>query len=165
MPATGTQTMEQLSVRDRVQGFHAHYIRCIDTDALEHWPDFFAEHCHYSVTTAENWRDGLAAGLIWANTRAMLHDRVTALRHANIYERQRYRHILGLPHIVSQDGEHVQCETPFMVARIVQEDATSLFATGVYHDVFELRAQPLLLRSRIVVCDSTRIDTLLAIPL
>lgn len=159
--------MNQVSTRDRVQDFHARYIRCIDTDCLEHWPGFFAEDCRYSVTTAENRREGLGAGLIWANSRAMLHDRVTALRHANIYERQSYRHILGLPCILSQDddGGQAVCETPFLVARIVQGDTTSLFATGVYHDVFDLRQPPLLLRRRIVVCDSSRIDTLLAVPL
>ena len=156
-----------MSIRDRVQDFHARYIRCIDTDSLEHWPDFFAEDCRYSVTTAENRRDGLGAGLIWADSRAMLHDRVTALRHANIYERQGYRHLLGLPWILSGDDEsgQVVCETPFLVARIVQGDTTSLFATGVYHDVFDLRPQSILLHSRIVVCDSSRIDTLLAVPL
>lgn len=160
-----TPTMNPISLRDQVQEFHANYIRCIDADALERWPEFFAEDCRYCVTTAENRREGLAAGLIWANNRAMLHDRVTALRHANIYERQSYRHILGLPSILSQDADAAQCETPFMVARILQGEATSLFATGVYLDVFDLRQRPIRLRSRDVVCDSNRIDTLLAVPL
>nr|MDP2191447.1 aromatic-ring-hydroxylating dioxygenase subunit beta [Rhodoferax sp.] len=157
--------MEKLSLREQVQIFQTAYVRCIDSNMLEQWPDFFAEQCLYSVTTAENFRAGLAAGLMWANTRAMLHDRISALRHANVYERQAYRHILGQSSLIAQDDVQVQCETPFLVARIVQEDVTSLFATGVYHDVFELKGDKLLLRKRIVVCDSSRIDTLLAIPL
>lgn len=160
-----TATISSLSLREQVQDFHASYVRCIDADALEHWPDFFTEDCRYCVTTAENLREGLAAGLIWANNRAMLHDRVTALRHANIYEPQSYRHILGWPSILSQEADSARCETPFMVARIVQGETTSLFATGVYQDVFDLRRQPIRLLSRDVVCDSNRIDTLLALPL
>jgi 3-phenylpropionate/cinnamic acid dioxygenase small subunit len=156
---------EALSLRERLMEFHASYIRCIDTDALEEWPGHFAAQCLYSVTTAENDREGLAAGLMWANSRAMLEDRITALRHANIYERQSYRHIVGLPYVLGSSEVEAECETPFMVARIVAGNSTDLFATGIYKDVFDLGAEKLVLKRRIVVCDSTRIDTLLAIPL
>jgi anthranilate 1,2-dioxygenase small subunit len=145
--------------------FHAAYIRCIDTDTLEQWPSYFAEHCLYSITTAENDREGLAAGLMWANSRAMLNDRITALRHANIYERQSYRHIVGLPYVLRANEQEAECETPFMVARIVSGNDTDLFATGIYKDLFDLAADKLVLKRRVVVCDSSRIDTLLAIPL
>ena len=60
----------------------------------------------------------------------------------------------------------VKSETPFLVARIVRGGETSLFATGVYRDRFAGGADGrLLLAERIVVCDSQRFDTLLAIPL
>ena len=157
--------MDTTRLRDRLQDFHAAYARCIDTDALEQWPAFFTEQCLYRVTTAENEREGLAAGLMWANSRAMLTDRITALRHANIYERQAYRHIVGLPTVLSADGTQADCETPCLVARIVQGDDTALFATGIYKDRFDLEGDQVLLRQRAVICDSRRIDTLLAIPL
>ncbi len=48
-------------------------------------------------TTARNHRQNLPAGVMWANSRGMLLDRVTSLRQANIYEPQSYRHILGQP--------------------------------------------------------------------
>ena len=95
----------------------------------------------------------------------MLHDRVSALRHANIYERQSYRHIIGQTSIVSGAQHALRTETPFMVARIMHDGSTDLFSTGVYHDEFAQDSTPLRLRSRIVVCDSSRIDTLLALPL
>lgn len=157
--------MEQTSLREQIAAFQAAYIRCIDTDALEQWPDFFTPSCQYTVTTAENFRAGLPAGLIWANNRAMLQDRISALRHANIYERHGYRHIVGLPFITTGAEGQTQAETPFMVARIMHDGVTDLFLTGVYHDVYEVHEGALRLRQRIVVCDSSRIDTLLAIPL
>jgi len=153
------------NLRERLLEFHASYVRCIDTDRLEEWPGHFTAECHYRVTNADNERDGLPAGLMFATSRAMLEDRVSALRHANIYERQTYRHILGQVSILSWAKQHAECETPFLVARIVQSDDTSLFATGVYKDVFELGGERVLLKQRVVVCDSGRIDTLLAIPL
>lgn len=157
--------MSTLSLRERIADFHAAYIRCIDQDALEQWPEFFEAQCFYSVTTAENDRAGLAAGLIWANNRNMLHDRVSALRHANIYERQSYRHILGLPFITNTNPEQVDVETPFMVARIMHDGQTDLFVCGIYRDTFMLNTDILKLKSRRVICDSIRIDTLLAVPL
>lgn len=157
--------MEQLSLRDRLMDFNAAYTRCIDGDKLESWPSFFALECQYRVTTAENERDGLAAGLMYATSRAMLEDRISALRHANVYERQSYRHMVGVSHVVQSDAMQATCETPFLVVRIVQSDDTCLFVTGVYKDVFDMRGETLLLKQRVVVCDSSRFDTLLAVPL
>ena len=75
--------MEKLSLRDQLLDFNASYTRCIDSDSLESWPGFFASECHYRVTSAENDRDGHQAGLMYATSRAMLEDRISALRHAN----------------------------------------------------------------------------------
>jgi anthranilate 1,2-dioxygenase small subunit len=143
----------------------ADYARCIDDDRLEEWPGQFHGPCLYKITTASNYRDGLEAGIVFANSRGMLSDRVSALREANIYERQTYRHILGQPSILSEDGSAVRSETSFMVARILQDGDTSIYATGRYFDVYEIADGTAQLNERTVVCDSSRIDTLLALPL
>jgi anthranilate 1,2-dioxygenase small subunit len=149
-----------------IHNFQAAYARCLDDQRLEAWPDFFLADALYRVTTADNHRRGLQAGLIWANSQAMLRDRISALREANIYERHAYRHILGLPLVERQADGTTRAETPFMVARIMRDGTTDLFATGRYLDVFARDAAGALkLRERVVVCDSSRIDTLLAIPL
>lgn len=143
----------------------ADYARCIDDDRLEEWPSFFEEDCLYKVTTAENHRDGLEAGVIFANSRGMLTDRVSALRQANVYERQGYRHLVGPPSILEAAGEVVRTEASFMVARIMRDGTTMLFATGRYLDAWRAREDGVRLKERIVVCDSSRVDTLMAIPL
>jgi anthranilate 1,2-dioxygenase small subunit len=146
----------------------AAYARCIDTDDLAHWPDFFAAKCFYSVTTADNHRDGLAAGLIWADSHGMLRDRVSALREANIYERHSYRHILGQPlarDTADATTDEVATETSFLVVRIMRDGSTDVFASGRYLDRWTLANDDPKLLERIVVCDSKRIDTLLALPL
>jgi anthranilate 1,2-dioxygenase small subunit len=147
----------------------AAYARCIDADRLEEWPGFFTEKCFYMVTTADNHRDGLEAGLIWADTRGMLTDRVTALREANIYERHSYRHILGQPFLLAEDGDDeggkIRSETSFLVVRIMRDGSSDLFASGCYLDRYTRDGDGVLLTERVVVCDSSRIDTLLALPL
>ena len=73
---------------ERVAQLNAEYARAIDDDRLEQWPGFFTDPCLYKITSADNHRRGLEAGLIYADSRGMLQDRVAALREANIYERQ-----------------------------------------------------------------------------
>jgi 3-phenylpropionate/cinnamic acid dioxygenase small subunit len=146
----------------RVAALNAAYAATIDQDRLEAWPGFFVEDCLYKITSAANHRAGYAAGIVYADSRAMLRDRVTALRTANIFERHSYRHIVGLP-VIGGDGE--TAETPFLVARIMRDGRTDVFVTGVYLDRLRDEAGDLRFVERIVVCDSSFFDTLLAIPL
>jgi anthranilate 1,2-dioxygenase small subunit len=142
------------------------YARSIDEDALERWPSFFAETCLYRITTADNHARGFEAGLIYADTRAMLADRVKSLRIANVYERHRYRHILGMPVLGEASGSDICCETSFVVIRIMRDGTLTVFAAGKYLD--RVRAEEsgrLVLSERIVVCDNANIDALLALPL
>jgi len=143
----------------------AAYVRCIDDGDLAQWPAFFTEKCVYKVTTADNYRRKMEAAMIYAASRGMLIDRVTSLRDANIYEQHGYRHLLGQPFIVEDDGQEARSETSFMVARVMRDGTTDLFATGRYCDVYVREDNGVKLRERIVVCDSSRIDTLLALPL
>lgn len=143
----------------------ADYARCIDDDRLEEWPDFFEENCLYRITSATSHREGYEASVVFANSRGMLIDRISALREANIYERQAYRHLLGMPSLLDETPKSVRTETSFMVARIMQDGTTDLYATGRYLDVWNIGGNTPKLVERIVVCDSSRFDTLLALPL
>jgi anthranilate 1,2-dioxygenase small subunit len=157
--------MSGSNVQQYIAKAQADYARCIDDDRLEEWPGLFHGPCLYRITTSSNYRDGLEAGIVFANSRGMLSDRVSALRDANIYERQSYRHILGQPSIISEDGRMVRSETSFLVARILRDGDTSIYATGRYFDLYEIADGAAKLNERTVVCDSSRIDTLLALPL
>jgi len=152
-------------VLDRVSRLNADYARAIDDDRLEDWPEFFAEPCLYTITSADNHRHGMPVGIIYADSKGMLKDRVAALREANVYERQSYRHVVGLPAILGERDGAVRAETPFLVVRIMRDGTMALFATGRYLDALVEEAGTLRFRERVVVCDSSRIDTLLAIPL
>jgi anthranilate 1,2-dioxygenase small subunit len=67
--------------------------------------------------------------------------------------------------VIGDDGAEARSETSFMVARIMRDGTTDLFATGRYCDVYVRDEAGVRLRERVVVCDSSRIDTLLALPL
>jgi 3-phenylpropionate/cinnamic acid dioxygenase small subunit len=150
----------------RLAALNTEYASCIDADRLEEWPGLFLEAGRYRITTADNHRRGYAAGIIYADSRAMLSDCVASLREANIYERQSYRHIVGMPALRAAGADGIAAETPFLVVRTMRDGRMDLFATGVYLDRLRDDAEGRLrFAERIVVCDSSRFDTLLAIPL
>lgn len=150
----------------RLATLNTAYAACIDADRLEDWPGFFHENCLYKITTADNHKRGYAAGVVYADSRNMLHDRVSALRQANIYERQTYRHIVGMPLVGAEKDGEINAEAPFLVVRTMRDGRMDLFAAGVYLDrVREDADGALRFVERLVICDSSRFDTLLAIPL
>ena len=115
---------------------------------------------------AQNHARKLPAGLVYCDSRQMLADRILSLRKANVYEPQRYRHLLGLPRVRGDAGGVLTVETGFAALRIVRGGSTDVFASGRYIDeVVRDEAGALKLKKRDVVCDSSRIDTLLALPL
>ncbi|ABM10310.1 MULTISPECIES: aromatic-ring-hydroxylating dioxygenase subunit beta [Paenarthrobacter] len=155
--------------KDKIFGImqlQASYANCIDEDRLEEWPAYFLEKCNYMVTNAENYAAHMEAGVIWADSRAMLADRVSALREANIYESHSYRHILGIPQVrrLSESGG-IHTETTFTVIRVTNGAQTELFATGKYVDLIEYADEQPMFSQRLVVCDSNTIDTLIAFPI
>ena len=138
-------------------------MHALDEDRLEDWPSFFTENGTYRIATAENEARGLPAPILFAQGRAMLRDRVASLRHANIYEPQRYRHMVSSVLLGESAGDEVSARSNFLVLRVMENGETTLFASGVYRDRISL--SKMQYAERVVVCDSRRFDTLLAIPL
>ena len=154
-----------IELQFRVQTLLSRYVQTIDDDQLEVWPDFFTEQGRYLVTNAENFDQGLPIGLMYATSRPMLRDRIRSLRDANVYEAQRYRHVISPPLLSPSDGGIVRAQTNFMVARVMHTGETMLFATGRYEDRILVSGEDIHFIEKIVVLDSRQIDTLLAIPL
>ncbi|MGD9616683.1 MAG: aromatic-ring-hydroxylating dioxygenase subunit beta [Alphaproteobacteria bacterium] len=167
--------LARIARRLELHDLYTAYAECLDSDALERWPDFFTEDCRYRITSAENFEAGLPLGLIYATSQNMLHDRVSALREANIYEPQRYRHLISGIRII--DNDRTACVPPasgsneldlaanFLVIRTMQDGAMALFAAGRYIDRVVRGDAGWKFAQKDVVLDSRQIDTLLAIPL
>jgi anthranilate 1,2-dioxygenase small subunit len=157
--------IETIVRRLEVERLYADYAHCLDADRLEHWPDFFTEDCFYRVTSAENYEAGLPLGLIYATSRNMLKDRVSALREANIYEPQRYRHLVSSLRAVGEDPDGLNVEANFLVVRTMQDGEMTIFAAGRYVDRVVPDGANWKFARKEVVLDSRQIDTLLAIPI
>jgi 3-phenylpropionate/cinnamic acid dioxygenase small subunit len=156
-----------LALQLEIERLHARYAHALDDDRLEDWPGFFAASGRYRIVTAENHAAGLPLPVLYADSRAMMRDRVASLRHANVYEPQRYRHLVAGALVEQLDAQWVNSVASFMVLRILQDGDTIVFASGRYLDRILLAGEEGApqYEERVVVCDSRRFDTQLAIPL
>jgi anthranilate 1,2-dioxygenase small subunit len=157
--------MEPRDLRQGIDELFAAYAECLDEDRLEAWPDFFTDPCKYLITSRADHARGLPHGVVYAASRAMLVDRVTALREANIFEPHHYRHILGPARIAATADGISEVRSNFMVLRIMHDGDTQIFGSGRYLDLIDVSAAGFRFSERVVVLDSRKIDTLLAIPL
>jgi anthranilate 1,2-dioxygenase small subunit len=135
----------------------------LDAGRHDDWLALFAAECCYSIVPRENYERGLPAALIFCDSRAILEDRVHALREANKYNIHTDRHLIGLPRLVESDGLLV--EAPFAVYQSDQEGVTRLFATGLYRDRLEPCPGGLKIRDKLVILDTFAVPSLLATPL
>jgi len=143
----------------------AAYGALIDTAEFDAWLALFAAACTYHIVPRENYERGLPAGLVYCDSRAMLEDRIRALREANKYNIHTDRHLIGLPRLTGEDGDATLVEAPFAVYQTDQEGETRLFATGLYRDRIVVEAGDLKFRDKLVVLDTFAVPSLLATPL
>lgn len=141
------------------------YAQCIDNDELERWPDFFTDKCLYRIIPRENHEVGLPTAVMWCDSRGMLEDRVTALRHANVYQVQWYRHIISNPVITSEDGETLHVQSNYAVFKTCNDGESTVYNVGRYVDVIVRVNGKLKFKERSAIFDTHKITTLMVIPI
>jgi 3-phenylpropionate/cinnamic acid dioxygenase small subunit len=153
------------TIRLGVAELCAAYADCIDDDRLEEWPDFFVDQCRYLITDRQSHEAGLKHGVIYCASKGMLIDRITSMRRVLMVEAHRYRHLVGPPRVAKVEDGIAEAQANFYCARIMHNGETTLFATGRYLDRIAVASEPYRFVERLVVLDSQKIDTLIAIPL
>jgi anthranilate 1,2-dioxygenase small subunit len=143
----------------------ADYAAAIDDGPLAGWPSLFTELCLYRITTRRNHERGMPLSIMLCDNQAMLFDRVEAIEQANIFEPHVYRHILSDSRVVGELAGGLRIETSFICVRTMLNGDMCLFAAGRYLDDVVLDGGACRYRAKQVVLDSSRIDTLIAIPL
>lgn len=152
-------------IKRQVEELHARYIRVVDDGDWEAWPELFTPVCLYRITTRENFDRGLPLSVMECRSRGMLQDRVTGLRKINVYEPHRYLHLASGLAIESAGSSAVKTRSNYLVVRTMLDGAMAIFSAGVYLDKIALGPDGAKFEERVVLADSRRIDTLLALPL
>ncbi len=157
--------MDEATLRRRIEDFIHDCAHCIDDDRLEDWPAYFTEDCRYTIIDRDSFERAMPVGIMTCDSRGMLEDRVRGLRDANIYEPHCYRHLISAIRIRGAEDGVYRVETSYAVIRTMQQGDISVFSSGKLLDEIVVGDDRLLFRQRTVVCDSSRIDTLIVIPI
>jgi anthranilate 1,2-dioxygenase small subunit len=156
--------------RAQIHDLLAEYGALLDGEKYDEWLDLFAAECRYNVVPRENYDRGLPAALIFCDSRAMLEDRIRALREANKFNIHKDRHLIGLPRIIGSHADglepgDLEIEAPFAVYQTDQEGETRLFATGLYRDRLAVGQNGPKIRDKLILLDTFAVPSLLATPL
>ena len=141
------------------------YTYALDAGRLSDWPMFFTDQGLYRITTRQNLEQGYPLSIMLCDNRNMLYDRVEATEKANIFEPHYYRHILSDSQPMEVKDGAVCARTSFICVRTMLDGSTILFTSGEYLDEVVREEGVVRFRSKTVVLDQSRIDTLIAIPL
>lgn len=155
-----------LETQWRVERLLGRYVECIDDDALERWPEFFAaDPCRYEIITRENAERGMPLALMFCTSRGMLADRIVSLREANIYPQRWYRHVLSNVVIKAVDAHSLRVHSNYVVFQTRRNGQTDIFSAGKYVDRIVMTDGTLTFSEKRVIADTHRVDTLLVAPI
>ena len=157
--------MNPVELHFHVDQLLSRYVQCIDGDDLEQWPDFFTERCLYRIISRENADRGLPIAAIYCDSRGMLHDRVTALRHANIYAEHYYRHIVSSLRVTEVGDDYVAAEANYVVLQTLTDGDTHIYNAGKYLDRVVFDGDTPLYAEKQVIFDTYRIANLMVTPI
>jgi anthranilate 1,2-dioxygenase small subunit len=142
------------------------WARAIDENRVEDIADLLLPEGRYTVQSRFNADRGLPLALMDAHSAAQLRDRILAMRLANIYEPQHYRHITAGVQIVGGEGGVLEVRSSFIVVRTIELDGNMMvIAAGQCRDRVDVSGPAPRFASRQFLLDSRVVETLLVIPL
>jgi anthranilate 1,2-dioxygenase small subunit len=156
---------EALMLRLEMQALLDDYVSAIDEDRLELWPTFFTEDCLYEIIPKENEDLGLPAPVMRCDNRRMLRDRVVSLRNANIFSPSVYRHFLSGLRVEATDPHTVDLRCNYLVINSNQIGQSLVYQAGRYFDRVVRTSDGWRFAKKRAVFDTSRVQTLLAIPI
>lgn len=157
--------MSTMELRYEVEELLHAYVQCIDDNELEAWPDFFVDDCVYKIIPRENADQGLPVAVIYCDSKGMLHDRIVALRQANIYAPHFYRHLVSNTRILGEEDGEIRAQTNYLVLQTLLDGETRIYNAGKYLDRIVRVDGQLKFKEKLCIFDTYRIQTLMVTPI
>ena len=153
-----------LELRLRLGDLYCAYGDALDDGELERWPDFFLEECVYKVVPRESFERGLPVGVVYCESRAMLKDRIVALRETALFAPRLMRHMIGDLRVRALTADGMRLTANFALFQTMLDQPSELFLCGRYHDRVVETGGVLRFAEKICVYDSTIVPTSLVYP-
>jgi anthranilate 1,2-dioxygenase small subunit len=162
---TATLLQPGYELRARIEALYYDYAAILDDKELDRWPEMFTEACFYRVTSRENIELGLPLGIIHAESRGMLMDRVVALKETSMYVPRRVRHFITNIRIFDPAADGIKVRANFSVHQTLPDQEGGMFLSGEYCDRLVEEQGKLLFAEKICIHDATVVPISLVYPL
>jgi anthranilate 1,2-dioxygenase small subunit len=158
--------LDALLLHHEVESFNAAYAAALDEQRLTDWAEMFTEDAFYVVISRENADRGLPVGLIYCDSKRMIHDRAFALEKTTMFAPRYLRHIVGNLQVLGADSNGaIRARANYALIQVLYDrPEAKLHQVGAYHDVFRRVEGVLKLAERRCVYDSLLIDNALCLP-
>jgi len=166
LAGTREARLDALLLRQEIDEFNAAYAAALDEQRLLDWAEMFTDDAFYVVISRENADRGLPVGLIYCDSKKMIHDRAFALEKTTMFAPRYLRHIVGNLQILGQEqnGDARARANYVLIQVLYDRPEAKLHQVGVYHDVFRRVDGALKLAERRCIYDSLLVDNALCLP-
>jgi len=147
-----------------VEEFLFEYAGVLERNEIEQWPEFFTDDASYMVVARDNVDSGLPLGLIYADSKAMLHDRAYALRHTEMYAPRYIQLRFSNTRVTSIEGPVIRAETSYLLLETLVDEDSRIQQVGKSYDVFVRHGDSLLFKERKCVYDTVIVNNCLVFP-
>jgi len=141
------------------------YVQALDDGRYEEWPEFFTDDALYKVVARDNFERRLPLATMFCDGKAMMKDRVVAVREACIYAPNYLRHVVSAARVTPLEHGAYAVQSNYVVFSTAHNEETKVFNAGRYMDEVVLHDGAARFRKKIVVYDTLQIPSLLVIPL
>jgi anthranilate 1,2-dioxygenase small subunit len=158
--------LDALLLRQEIDDFNAAYAAALDEQRLSDWAEMFTDDAFYVVISRENADHGLPVGLIYCDSKKMIHDRAFALEKTTMFAPRYLRHIISNLHILGQEQDGaIRARANYVLIQVLYDrPEAKLHQVGAYHDVFRRVDGALKLSERRCIYDSLLVDNALCLP-
>jgi salicylate 5-hydroxylase small subunit len=151
--------------RERLADLYGAYDEALAEGRYEEWPEFFTEECLYRIIPRENYDAGLPVALIYAESRAMLVDRVAAIRKTMLYAPRLMRSATSGIVLRAAASDGMRLAASFAVFQTLLNEPSQVFLCGRYYDRVVEDSGTLRFAERVCVTDATLVPTSLIYPI
>lgn len=163
----GAVTDDDLRLRPRLDDLYATYTHLLEHDRLEDWLDLFTTDADYRLTARENFERGFELATIRCESRAMLADRVRAIRETQFFLPRVMRRFVSGIYVEGGDAERGwEVSANFLVVESTEDAPSTVHLVGAYHDwvVSDEDAATLRFARKLCVYDSPLVPTSVIYP-
>ena len=157
--------MASIELRLEIEGLYTAYAATLDDDDLDAWPDLFTEDCLYQVIPRDNFDRDLPLALIRCESRAMLRDRVTAVRETTMFEPRYVRHLISNIRVSPETDGVIEAQANYAVFETMTDAYTRVFNVGRYLDKLVREDGRLLFSEKRCVYDSVLVPNSIIYPI